>query len=134
MKRAEIFRGVVRTQQRDRTSPRPTPPGGQATRLNNALSALLSRFAEQIASIRVLDPACGSGNFLSISMQRLPNSEREVITFAAEVRLPNFFPTVGPEQTHGIETNVYAHKLATATVWIGYIEGLRDGTVFCGGV
>ena len=51
----------------------PPPPGGQATRLNNALSGLLSRFAEEIGSIRVRAPACGFGNFLSVSMQRVPN-------------------------------------------------------------
>ena|ERR687898_3145076 len=45
-----------------------------------------------------LDSACGPGNFLSVSMQQLLNSEREVITFAAEVGLPTFFPKVGPEQ------------------------------------
>jgi hypothetical protein len=45
-----------------------------------------------------LDPACGSGNLLSVSMQQLINSKREVITFAAEVGLPTFFPKVGPEQ------------------------------------
>jgi hypothetical protein len=54
-------------------------------------------------------------------MQRLPNSERKVITFAAEVGLPTFFPRVGPEQVHGLELDPYAHELATATVWIGYI-------------
>jgi type II restriction/modification system DNA methylase subunit YeeA len=59
-------------------------------------------------------------------MQRLPNSEREAITFAAEVGLPTFFPRVGPEQVHGIELDAYAHELATATVWIGYIQWLRD--------
>ena len=48
---ADLSRGV-RTLQRDRPSPRPTPPGGLATRLNNALSGLLSRFAEEIASVR----------------------------------------------------------------------------------
>jgi hypothetical protein len=89
--------------------------GGQTTRLDNALSGLLSRFAEQIASVRVLDPACGSGNFLSVSMQQLLNSKREVFTFAADVGLPTFLPRAGPEQTHGIETNEYAHELATAT-------------------
>ena len=72
--------------------------GDQATRLNNALSGLLSRFAEEIASVRVLDPTCGTVNFLSVSMQQLLNSEREVITFAAEVGLPTFFPKVGPER------------------------------------
>jgi hypothetical protein len=55
-------------------------------------------FAEEIASVRVLDPACVPGNFLSVSMQQLLNSEREVITFAVEVGLPTFFPNVEPEQ------------------------------------
>src|ERR671910_3472836 len=45
-----------------------------------------------------LDPAFGSGNFLNVSMQRLLNSEREVITFAVEVGLSTFYPKVGPEQ------------------------------------
>ena len=63
--------------------------------LDNALSDLLSCSAEEIASVRVLDPACGSGNFLSVSLKRPPNSEREVITFAAEVELPTFYPRVG---------------------------------------
>ena len=96
--------------QRDRPSPRPTPPGGQTTRLNIALSGLLSRFAEEIASVRGLDPACGSGNFLGDSMQRLPNSELDVITFASEMRMPTFFPQVGPEQVHGIS---YFRRSAT---------------------
>jgi hypothetical protein len=47
------------------------------------------------------------------------------ITFAAEVGLPTSFPRVGPEQVHGIEINEYSHELATATVWIGYIQWLR---------
>jgi len=61
-------------------------------------------------------------------MQRLLNSEREVITFAAEVGLLTFFPRVGPEQVLGIGINEYAHELATATVWIGYIQWRRDNS------
>src|SRR5215211_5411177 len=116
----------VREQAEKLAERRDAASGGRATRINNALSDLLSRFAEEIASIRVLDPACGSGNFLSASMQQLLNLEREVITFARDVGLPTFFPRVGPEQVHGIEINEYAHDLATATVWIGYIQWLRD--------
>ena len=47
-----------------------------------------------------LDPASGSGNLLNVSMQRLLNSEREVITFAVEVGLPTFFPKMGLEQVY----------------------------------
>jgi hypothetical protein len=71
---------------------RPTPPGGQATRLDNALSDLLSRFAEEIASVRVLDPACGPGTFLGVSRKQLLNSEKGVITFARDAGSAGFFP------------------------------------------
>ena len=54
------------------------------------------------------------------------NLEKEVIAFARDMGLPAFFPSVGPEQVHGIELDAYAHELATATVWIGYIQWLRD--------
>jgi hypothetical protein len=47
-----------------------------AKRINDDLSSLLSGFAEEIAGVRVLDSACGSGNFLSDSMQNLLNSWR----------------------------------------------------------
>jgi hypothetical protein len=50
-----------------------------------------------------LDPARGSGNFLGVSMQRLLNSVKEVIAFARDVGLSGFFPSVGPEQVHGVE-------------------------------
>ena len=74
----------------------------------------------------MLDPACGSGNFLYVSLKQLLDLEKEVISFADDVGLPKFFPKVGPEQVHGIEINEYAHDLAAATVWIGYIQWLRD--------
>lgn len=100
--------------------------GGQRTQRHNELARLLTGFVEEIAAVRVLDPACGSGNFLYVSLKQLLDLEKEVIAFAREVDVPTFFPKVGPEQVHGIELNEYAHDLATATVWIGYIQWLRD--------
>src|SRR5215203_912691 len=100
--------------------------GGARTQRNNELTRLLEDFAGEIAAVRVLDPACGSGNFLYVSLKELLDLEKEVITFAGEGGLTGFFPRVGPEQVHGIEINEYAHDLAAATVWIGYIQWLRD--------
>jgi type II restriction/modification system DNA methylase subunit YeeA len=100
--------------------------GGQRTQRHNELTRLLTGFAEEIAAVRVLDPACGSGNFLYVALKELLDMENEVIAFAREVGLTGFFPRVGPEQVHGIEINEYAHDLAAATVWIGYIQWLRD--------
>ena len=74
----------------------------------------------------MLDPACGSGNFLYVALRALLDLEKDVITFALAHDAGGFFPRVGPEQMHGIEVNEYAHELAPITVWIGYIQWLRD--------
>jgi type II restriction/modification system DNA methylase subunit YeeA len=99
---------------------------GQRTRLDNELRALLTGFAYELSQVRVLDPACGSGNFLYVALKQLLDLEKAVITEAADLQIPTFFPSVGPEQLRGIEINDYAHELAQVTVWIGYIQWLRD--------
>lgn len=91
-----------------------------------ALQRLLTGFAGEIAAVRVLDPACGSGNFLYVALKQLLDLEKEVITFAATSGMSAFFPGVSPAQLHGIEVNTYAHELAQVVVWIGYIQWLSD--------
>jgi type II restriction/modification system DNA methylase subunit YeeA len=100
--------------------------GGQRTRLENELQGLLLGFQGELASIRVLDPACGSGNFLYVALKQLLDLEKEVIVFMGDAGLTRPFPIVSPEQLCGIELNEYAHELAQITVWIGYIQWLRD--------
>lgn len=90
------------------------------------LRELLLRFSEEIAETTVLDPACGSGNFLYVALRELLDLQKEVIQFTGNAGLPTFFPSVDPSQLHGIEINPYAHELASATIWIGYIQWLRD--------
>src|SRR5215210_6193870 len=116
----------VQEQARSLVERRDASSGGQRTQRHNELARLLMSFVEEIATTRVLDPACGSGNFLYVSLKQLLDLEKEVIAFARGVDVPTFFPKVGPEQVHGIELNEYAHDLATATVWSGYIQWLRD--------
>ncbi len=90
------------------------------------LRELLLRFAGDIAETTVLDPACGSGNFLYVALRQLLDLQKEVIRFAGESGLSAFIPTVSPMQLHGIEINPYAHELASTTIWIGYIQWLRE--------
>ena len=99
---------------------------GVATRRGNELASLLQAFAREIAAVQVLDPACGSGNFLYVSLRLLLDLEKEVITLAGQLGCPTFFPSVSPEQLHGIEVNPYAHELAQVTIWIGYIQWMQD--------
>jgi len=100
--------------------------GGARTRARRRLEKLLQGFADEIADTTVLDPACGSGNFLYVALRQLLDLEKEVIAFSANLGLGRFFPVVGPEQLYGIEINEYAHELAQATIWIGYIQWLRE--------
>ncbi|MDM8527704.1 hypothetical protein QUF58_05760 [Anaerolineales bacterium HSG24] len=84
--------------------------------------AILQDFAAKIAQTKVLDPACGSGNFLYIALQAMLDLQKEVLVFAERYDLPTVPLTVDPQQLHGMEINVYAHELAQVTVWIGYIQ------------
>lgn len=94
--------------------------------LTGDLNALLATFDAEITATRVLDPACGSGNFLYVALKQLLDLEKEVIAFAGDVGAGAFFPNVSPEQLRGIEIDDYAYELAQITVWIGYIQWLRD--------
>ena len=85
---------------------------------------------EELSRIRILDPACGSGNFLYMALWLLLDLWKEARAFAADHRLPTFLPCkVGPSQLYGIETNVYAHELASVVVWIGYLQWRNDNAM-----
>ena len=99
---------------------------GARTQRINELNSLLGSFADEIAKWRVLDPACGSGNFLYVALKLLLDLGKEVNQFAAEVKAGQLFPQANPAQLFGIEINEYAHELAQATVWIGYIQWLHE--------
>ena len=83
---------------------------------------ILHNFLNRLGRVTVLDPACGSGNFLYVTLQKLKDLEKEVIDFALDCQFSGFFPNVGPWQLHGLEINEYAHGLAQMTVWIGYLQ------------
>lgn len=83
-------------------------------------------FLERICRYRVLDPACGSGNFLYLTLRGLKNFEKKVIHEAEALGLPRQFPRVGPEAVLGIEVNPYAVELARVTVWIGEIQWMLE--------
>ncbi len=83
-------------------------------------------FLERLYQYRVLDPACGSGNFLYLTLRGLKNFEKKVIHEAEALGLPRQFPRVGPEAVLGLEVNPYAVELARVTVWIGEIQWMLE--------
>lgn len=91
------------------------------------LQEMRDRFLAKLGSTRVLDPACGSGNFLYVSLNLLKDLEKAVIQHPAFEGLPPVEPRfVTPRQLYGIEISEYAHELASVVVWIGYIQWFRS--------
>lgn len=83
-------------------------------------------FLEKLVRFRALDPACGSGNFLYLTLRGLKDFEKRVIHEAEALGLPAQFPRVGPEAVLGIEVNPYAAELARVTIWIGEIQWMIE--------
>lgn len=88
--------------------------------------ALRVGFIKRLTNFRVLDPACGSGNFLYLALKALKDIEFRVNFEAQELGLPLEFPAVGPECVKGIEINPFAAELARVSVWIGEIQWMRE--------
>lgn len=97
----------------------------KAEKLKDEAAAIHSAFIERLAGFRVLDPACGSGNFLYVALRALKDIEHRANLDAEALGLPRGFPRVGPESVLGIELNPYAAELARVSVWIGEIQWMR---------
>jgi type II restriction/modification system DNA methylase subunit YeeA len=82
-------------------------------------------FLERLKAFRVLDPACGSGNFLNLSLLALKDIEHKVNVEAEQLGLVRAAPATGPENMLGIEINGYAAELARVSVWIAEIQWMR---------
>ncbi|MFZ3376653.1 MAG: DNA methyltransferase [Chthoniobacterales bacterium] len=92
---------------------------------SDADRAKLTAFHSKLASTTVLDPACGSGNFLYLSLKLLLDLEKEVIAFATQLGF-TFKSRVNVQQLKAIELNAYAFELAQVAVQIGYLQWRRD--------
>lgn len=89
--------------------------------------AELHAFHRRLCSVRVLDPACGSGNFLYVTLEHLKRLEGEVLNALDALGdtqgvLEMAGITVDPHQMLGLETNPRAARIAEAVLWIGYLQ------------
>ncbi len=95
------------------------------TKARKTAQDLHNGFLERLRQVRILDPACGSGNFLYLALLALKDMEYRTNLDAETLGLDRQFPSVGPECVKGIEINPYAAELARITVWIGEIQWMR---------
>lgn len=85
------------------------------------------QFLKHLCEVRVLDPACGSGNFLYVTLEHLKRLEGEILNQLDELgdtqgRLELQGVSVDPHQLLGIELNPRAAEIAEMVLWIGYLQ------------
>lgn len=89
-------------------------------------------FQEKLASLKFLDPACGSGNFLTETFLSLRRLENEVIRILSQDNMiigfedDNSWIRVGIHQFYGIEINDFAVATATTALWIAEAQMMRE--------
>lgn len=86
-----------------------------------------TQFHRQLCAVRVLDPACGSGNFLYVALEHMKRLEGEVLETLhaigqSQEALEHTGLTVDPHQLLGIEVNPRAAVIADLVLWIGYLQ------------
>ncbi len=93
---------------------------------------VLRRFHHRLCTVKVLDPACGSGNFLYVTLEHLKRLEGEVLNqyealgtdtdLVLQGSLVLEGETVTLQQLRGIELNEHAAALAELVLWIGFLQ------------
>lgn len=94
---------------------------------NDEALAAAKDFHHRLCTIRVLDPACGTGNFLYVALELMKKLEGEVLEEIEQLgeqqgRLAMEGETVNPRQFYGLELNPRAVPIADLVLWIGYLK------------
>ena len=88
--------------------------------------ATVEQFLFEMGNIRVLDPACGSGNLLYVTLELLKRLEGEVLNTLTELGQPYKLEfnthTISPANFFGIELNPRAAAIAEQVLWIGFLQ------------
>ena len=87
-----------------------------------AAVAALREFHRKLCGLRVLDPACGSGNFLYVTYDLLKRLESEVLRELYDLSRQVELITILPSQFLGLERNVRAREVADLVLWIGHLQ------------
>jgi hypothetical protein len=87
---------------------------------------IVTAFQKKLCLLRILDPACGTGNFLYVAFELLKRLEAEVVQeesrYGAQGRLRMEGAHVDPHQFLGLELNSRAARIAEMVLWIGYLQ------------
>ncbi len=98
------------------------------TKKLNKAEKLVLDFHSRLLALRILDPACGTGNFLYVAMDSIKRLESEVLAQLGAIQegdqdLFSFEGArISPEQFLGIEIKPWAKEIAELVLWIGYLQ------------
>lgn len=101
---------------------------GKAVDTKRAETRILE-FHGWLRGLRILDPACGSGNFLYVTMHALKRVEVEVLHLLSDLhggQMSVRLAEIDPGQFFGIEVNAWAREIAELTLWIGFYQFWRQ--------
>lgn len=90
-------------------------------------AAEVEAFHERLCGTRVLDPACGTGNFLYVALELIKRLEGEVLEALLDLGGQEALRGLGshsvdPHQFLGLEINPRAGAIAELVLWIGYLQ------------
>ena len=94
--------------------------------------SLIQAFHDRLARVRVLDPACGSGNFLYVVLRELKDLEQEFLDWASQEHgVAGVRRRINPDNLLGIDNDPFAVDLTRISIWIGQIQwafqrGIRE--------
>jgi hypothetical protein len=93
---------------------------------------LVTAFHHRLCALRILDPACGTANFLYVTLEHLKRLEAEVLELSTALGGDATFEMkeyrVRPEQFLGLEISPNAVAIAQLVLWIGYFQWQRKTT------
>ncbi|MDF2118095.1 class I SAM-dependent DNA methyltransferase [Roseiarcaceae bacterium H3SJ34-1] len=104
-----------------------TVEGHRAARRDKEAIAAVRVFHDELTRLRILDPACGTGNFLYVSLELMKRLEGEVLEVLVDLGGQEALTglgghTVDPHQFLGLEVNPRAAAIAELVLWIGYLQ------------
>lgn len=86
----------------------------------------VEKFQGHLCSIKILDPACGTGNFLYVTLEHMKKLEGDVLRVLRDLGQSGLLEadglTVDPHQFLGLEINPRAARIAEMVLWIGYLQ------------
>lgn len=122
-----VIATVIEPLREDWTSVQATAERLRADQDLKGAAAVVQAFHNQLCSTRILDPACGTGNFLYVAMELMKRLEGEVLEALVDLGGQEAFAgleghTVDPHQFLGLELNPRAAAIAELVLWLGYLQ------------